>query len=106
MYRNNEIEDTLIDLQSETVQNMIAEQERNENFALQNDLNKMEETQHEDENLIPIPQGITGDLMNSDKEWRQSIISKINRVTHTGSCGKSVIFPHLIGFHSSRQKIH
>ena len=24
----------------------------------------------------------------------------------TGSCGKSVIFPHLVGFHSSRQNIY
>ena len=23
-----------------------------------------------------------------------------------GSCGKSVIFPHLVGFHSSRQNIY
>ena len=24
----------------------------------------------------------------------------------SGSCGKSVIFPHLVGFHSSRQNIY
>ena len=27
-------------------------------------------------------------------------------VLSTGSCGKSVIFPHLVGFHSSRQNIY
>ena len=27
------------------------------------------------------------------------------RKRSTGSCGKSVIFPHLVGFHSSRQNI-
>ena len=26
--------------------------------------------------------------------------------TRPGSCGKLVIFPHLVGFHSSRQNIH
>ena len=27
-------------------------------------------------------------------------------LTSSGSCGKSVIFPHLVGFHSSRQNIY
>ena len=27
-------------------------------------------------------------------------------VSFPGSCGKSVIFPHLVGFHSSRQNIY
>ena len=30
----------------------------------------------------------------------------IDYTTSTGSCGKSVIFPHLVGFHSSRQNIY
>ena len=31
---------------------------------------------------------------------------QIDKYTHPGSCGKSVIFPHLVGFHSSWQKIY
>ena len=41
----------------------------------------------------------------SDSTWASPafIILKKNG---TGSCGKSVIFPHLVGFHSSRQNIY
>ena len=32
--------------------------------------------------------------------------SKNDMDTSSGSCGKSVIFPHLVGFHCSRQNIY
>ena len=37
-----------------------------------------------------------------DADYAENIVT---RCSHTGSCGKSVIFPHLVGFHSSRQNI-
>ena len=43
---------------------------------------------------------------NLEQALRQQIIKAIEDSYVTGSCGKSVIFPHLVGFHSSRQNIY
>ena len=56
---------------------------------------------------------IEGDINNKedtdgtedDQPVPNQVISN-NNDTVAGSCGKSVIFPHLVGFHSSRQYIY
>ena len=42
---------------------------------------------------------------SSDKLSIFPTFSKFEGDTSSRSCGKSVIFPHLVGFHSSRQNI-
>ena len=81
---NNENDNNVIDLQSDYVQNQIAEQDRNE--ALMEEIQDQEENNQneDDDNLIPVPEDIVRDLMNNNEEWRQSIITQMNRTFDTG----------------------
>ena len=46
------------------------------------------------------------EMMNFDKYQSDYNTASEEDETDSGSCGESVIFPHLVGFHSSRQNIY
>ena len=79
---NDNRNEELIDLQSDEIQNIIDEQERNE--SIRDEMNEVEENQTIEEGAVAVPQDIIRELMNNNEEWRQSIISHINRTGHTG----------------------
>ena len=54
---------------------MITEQERNEAIRDKMNMNEVDENQDEDEDMILVLQEIARKLINSNEEWRQSIIS-------------------------------
>ena len=74
----------VIDLQSETVQNMIADQDRAEEQDRQNDINDAVVNQDTELDLVPIPQDISMELMNNNENLRQAIIADINLMSHMG----------------------
>ena len=81
---NEENNGNLIDLQSEHVQNLITEQDRNEAIREEINMNEEDENQDEEEDMIAVPQEIARDLINNNAEWRQAIILQINATNHIG----------------------
>ena len=66
-------------------------------------------TQLSDEDKVAVTDFINANVnetVNSN-DTKKSYYSQLQpNFVEAGSCGKSVIFPHLVGFHSSRQNIY
>ena len=76
--------DESIDLQSEEVKNMIANQERADEQDEQINFDNAFLDQNKESDLVTIPQDITMELMNINENLRQVIIADINLMSNTG----------------------